>query len=79
MNGEIVSIDRLFQSKVLLFRREAQILTAVCPARGVLSAPAKPQKASCFGAIRWLVWTDGDLVLPPALLWRNLTAQETAG
>jgi hypothetical protein len=26
--GEIVSIHRLFQSKVLLFEREAQILTA---------------------------------------------------
>jgi hypothetical protein len=26
--GEIVSIQRLFQSKVLLFEREAQILTA---------------------------------------------------
>jgi hypothetical protein len=41
MNGGIVSIDS-FQSDVLLFQREAQILTArqgTCPARRVLPNP----------------------------------------
>ena len=48
-----------FQSKVLLFQKEAQILTArqgTCPARRVLAGTRKTPEASCFGTIHWLVW-----------------------
>ena len=48
-----------FQSKVLLFQRESQILTArqgTCPARRVLPGTRKTPEASCFGTIHWLVW-----------------------
>jgi hypothetical protein len=54
MNGGIVSIDS-FQSNVLLFQREAQILTArqgTFPARRVCQTP----EASCLDTIHWLVW-----------------------
>src|SRR5215469_10032386 len=48
-----------FQSKVLLFHREAQILTArqgTCPARRVLPGARKTPEPSCFGTIHCLVW-----------------------
>ena len=48
-----------FQSNVLLFQKEAQILTArqgTCPARRVLPGTRKTPEASCFGTIHWLVW-----------------------
>jgi hypothetical protein len=66
MNGEIVSVYRLFHSRLLLFQRKAQVLTArqgISLHRGLSRATAKPQKASYVGAIHWLVWTGGDLVL----------------
>jgi hypothetical protein len=44
--GEIVSIRRLFQSKVLLFEREAQILTARQAVRKPAVALGRPRFAS---------------------------------